>query len=143
MSKKPQDLAELARGTTGALTRRLKAESRNITSLPAPQQAVLARLQLKPDQTSAELAREEVVRPQSMSRTVMQLLDAGFITVHPSPDDGRQRLLRLTPKGNSTIETLRLGKNDWLRQKLHTLDPTQRATIAQAMSLLKSLLETP
>lgn len=125
------------------MTRRLKAESRNITSLPAPQQAVLARLQLKPDQTSAGLAREELVRPQSMSRTVMQLLDAGLIMVRPSPGDGRQRLLRLTQEGNAVIETLRLGKNDWLRQRLGTLDPSQQATIAQAMDLLESLLDTP
>lgn len=52
-----------------------------------------------PDLTAQDVA-DITGRPRnSISRAVHRMLDEGYLTRSPDPDDGRQALLRITPKG--------------------------------------------
>ena len=52
-----------------------------------------------PDLTAQDVA-DITGRPRnSISRAVHRMLEEGYLTRSPDPDDGRQALLRITPKG--------------------------------------------
>ena len=52
------------------------------------------------DELTAQDVADVTGRPRnSISRAVHRMLDEGFLTRSPDPDDGRQALLRLTSKG--------------------------------------------
>src|SRR5450631_3015923 len=83
----------------GQLVRRLRMEA-NPGELSWSQIAVLARLDKAGGMmTTAELARAERVKPQSMGTTLSDLEQAGLVQRRPHPSDGRQVLFALTPEG--------------------------------------------
>jgi DNA-binding MarR family transcriptional regulator len=61
--------------------------------------AVLARLAKDGAATTADLARAESVKPQSMGATVATLEELGLVQRKPHRTDGRQMNIELTAKG--------------------------------------------
>jgi len=60
---------------------------------------------IDPDGTRpGELARRAGVTPQAMAEFVRYLEGRGYVERVPDPDDGRARLVRLTPKGRKAAE---------------------------------------
>jgi len=74
------------------LTRRLRAES-NKHELSWSQLAVTARLEMAGPSTTAELARAEAVKPQSMGATLGALEEAGLVERSADSTDGRRVIL--------------------------------------------------
>jgi DNA-binding MarR family transcriptional regulator len=130
------DLARVA----GGLMRRLRAASQADRFTPS-QRSALPRRDAGGPTTIAELARAELVRPQSMRATVGALEERGILSRSPHPTDGRQVVLSLTDDGRAALAELRRAKYDWLARTLDDrLDPAERETLAQATELMKRLM---
>ncbi|MEP9395713.1 MarR family transcriptional regulator [Gordonia sp. VNQ95] len=96
------DVASDLRITLGALIRRLRLH-RSPDDPTVPETAVLARLDREGTATSADLARQEQISPQSMGATIATLLDRGLITRAPDPNDGRRAVLCLNDIGRAAL----------------------------------------
>ena len=51
----------------------------------------------------------------TVSRQVSTLVDLGFITRGPDPDDGRAQALSLTDEGEALLVAIREGRDRWLQ----------------------------
>src|ERR1700758_4010114 len=102
-SPDPSDaVTELAR-SLGLLHRRLRAAGGGVAAeasvLSWTQLAVLSRLGKEGPATTADLARAEGMKPQSMGTVVAALEELGIVERKPHPTDGGQMNIELTAKG--------------------------------------------
>ena len=82
--------------------------------LTPAQVSVLLRLENGGAFTVSSLAREEGMRPQSMSSVVASLQKSGLVKGAPDPNDGRQTLMSLTPRCMNWLRKGRAARQDWL-----------------------------
>ncbi|MBS1870189.1 MAG: MarR family transcriptional regulator [Actinobacteria bacterium] len=126
-------LAHELRETIGRLVRRLRREP----GPPAPQLAVLGRLDREGPASVSDLAAAERMRPQSMAQTVHDLEAAGSVTRRPDPADKRRRFVELTAAGAELLRATRARREGWLGDALEReLTPAERALVAEAVALL-------
>ena len=125
----------------GQLVRRLRAEA-NPGELSWSQVATLARLEKRGPLTTADLARAESMKPQSMGTTLADLEEQGLVERRPHPTDGRQVLFALTAAGVEARRKRRIAKQEWLLAAMAKLDPAERKTLVAATPLLKRLGES-
>jgi len=124
----------------GQLLRRLRAES-NPDGLTWSQTVALSRLEKAGPLTTADLARAESVKPQSMGATLAELEREGLVERHPHPTDGRQVLFALTAEGVEARRKRSAAKQKWLLAAMARLDPDERETLVSAAALIKRLSE--
>ncbi|MFF7729481.1 MarR family winged helix-turn-helix transcriptional regulator [Streptomyces sp. NPDC008001] len=132
--------ADLA-ATVSQLMRRLREASPQGALTPS-QRTVLGRLANGGPATTADLARAELVRPQSMRAIVGRLEELGLVARSPHPTDGRQVLFSLTGLGTEAVSSVRHSKHAWLADAIaHRLTGEERQTLADATRLLKRLAD--
>lgn len=124
----------------GQLLRRLRAES-NPDGLTWSQTSALARLQAAGPTTTADLARAEGVKPQSMGATLAELERDGLVARQPHPTDGRQVLFALTAEGIEARRKRSAAKQKWLVAALEELSPEDRALLYSSIGLIRRLSE--
>lgn len=107
-----------------------------VDEVTASQSAALGRLVRDGATTTAELARAEGVRPQSMGATVQALEDLGLVTRTQDPTDGRRTIVAATDAGRTARARTRL-----LAERLATLDPDDRAVVVRSLQILEPLVE--
>ena len=132
------NVSDFAR-TLGRLVRHMRAAAAQ-HELSLTESAVLARLGNEGPATTAELARAEGMRPQSMSAAVAALEERGLIERKPHPSDGRQVNIALTDKGAAVRDSTKDLKRAWLAQATAGLDQDERRVLAQAGEILERLL---
>ncbi len=125
----------------GQLLRRLRAES-NPDELTWSQTVALARLEKAGPMTTADLARAEFVKPQSMGATLAELEREGLVERHPHPTDGRQILFALTEGGFEARRKRSAAKQKWLLAAMAKLNPGEQQTLVSAAALIKRLGES-
>src|SRR5580704_4030216 len=125
----------------GQLVRRLRRDA-NPSELSWSQIATLARLDKAGAMTTADLARSEFVKPQSMGTTLADLEQAGLVQRRPHPTDGRQVLFALTAAGIDARRKRSLARREWLLAAMDRLDPADRQTLLAAAALIKQLAES-
>jgi DNA-binding MarR family transcriptional regulator len=103
--------------------------------------ATLARLDKAGWMTTADLARAELVKPQSMGTTLADLEQAGLVQRRPHPTDGRQVLFALTAEGTEARRQRSIAKREWLLAAMAKLDPAEQQTLIAAAALIKRLAE--
>jgi DNA-binding MarR family transcriptional regulator len=138
-----RDVESLVGDLTHALrlmVHRLRAEAGG-DGLSLSESAALRRLDTDGAMTTAELARAENVRPQSMSATVATLEHAGMVRRRPHPTDGRQVLLELTDEGAALRAHKKLVKRTWIAGAVAQLSDEEQAVLFRAAGLLKRLAE--
>jgi DNA-binding MarR family transcriptional regulator len=123
---------------TGQLTRRLRAVS-NRRELTWSQVAIMARLEEAGPMTTAELARAEAVKPQSMGGTLAVMEEEGLVERQPHPTDGRQILVALTLLGRETREQVSLAKREWLLAAVGKLTSAEQEILIKAVDLIRRL----
>lgn len=124
----------------GLLVRRARAATGS-HELSLAEAAVLGRLAAGGPATTAELARAEAVKPQSMGTTIAALAARDLVQRRPDPTDGRQRTIELTAKGAALRQRSREAKHSWLAQAIARLDQPDQATLFAAGAIIKRLAE--
>ncbi|MFZ0084134.1 MAG: MarR family transcriptional regulator [Candidatus Acidiferrales bacterium] len=128
----------------GMLVRRLRsavpAESES-HELSWAQLAVMRRLDTDGPATTADLARAEGVKPQSMGATVAALEEMGIVERKAHPTDGRQMNIALTAKGASVRKNTRSAKRMRLAQAIAKLDAREQKSLPAVTELIKRLAE--
>ena len=110
--------------------------------LSLPQRAALSRLDRSGPMTSAALARLEQVSPQSMGATLAGLEQEGLLARRPDPDDGRQVVLSLTPRGAQVVSERRSARVQQLAAVLDAeFTPDELARLGDAAGLLERLAD--
>jgi DNA-binding MarR family transcriptional regulator len=124
------------RPVLGQLVRRVRAES----GVSIGQLAVLGLLDRDGPQSTSELASAQLVRHQSMARTVSQLVQAGAVDQQPHPSDGRKTQLSISALGRDLLEHERERRVDWLADAIgQELAPEELPVLEQAIELLARL----
>ena len=121
---------------TGQLTRRLRAVS-NTRELTWSQVAIMARLEEAGPSTTADLARAESVKPQSMGGTLAAMEAEGLVERQPHPTDGRQILYALTDEGREARRKVRLAKREWLLAAIAQLSLAEQKTLLAAVDIIR------
>lgn len=122
------------------LIRRVRAAAAS-HELSLTESAVMARLAKDGPTTTADLARAEGMKPQSMGTTVAALEEMGMVERKPHPTDGRQMNIELTSKGAATRKSAKDAKQTWLAQAILQLDKQEQATLFAAGEIMKRLAE--
>jgi DNA-binding MarR family transcriptional regulator len=124
----------------GLLVRRVRAAAAS-HELSLTESAVMARLSKHGPATTAELARAESIKPQSMGTTIAALEEQGLVERKPHPTDRRQVNIELSAKGAAVRQTAREAKRTWLAQAVAQLDEQERETLFKAGEIIKRLVE--
>jgi DNA-binding MarR family transcriptional regulator len=134
-----RSLSELTQAI-GLLVRRVRAATA-AQELSWGESAVLGRLARGGPATTAELARAEAVKPQSMGTTIAALAAKGLVQRRPHPTDGRRIHIQLTAQGAATRQRIKDAKHTWLAKVVSELDPRDQETLFAAGEILKRLAE--
>ncbi len=126
--------------TIGLLVRRVRAAAAS-HELSLTEAAVMARLAKHGPATTADLARAESMKPQSMGATIAALEELGMVERKPHPTDGRQVNIELTAKGAAVRKSAKDAKRMWLAQAIAQLDGQERDTLFAAGKIIKRLVE--
>lgn len=122
----------------GQLLRRLRAEF-NPDGLSWSQTVVLSLLDKAGPMTTADLARAESVKPQSMGATLSDLERDGLVSRRAHPTDGRQVLFALTPAGIAARNKRSAAKQKWLLDAMAKLSPAEQQTLLSSAALIRRL----
>jgi DNA-binding MarR family transcriptional regulator len=140
MASKPETELQEFTQAIGMLVRRVRAAGR-AHELSLSESAVLATLDREGPVTTADLARTQSVKPQSMGATVAALAKSGMVARRAHPTDGRQRLIALTAKGTAVRKSMKDAKHTWLAEAVSGLEKRERETLFRAGEILRRLAE--
>ncbi len=141
MPRKTLDTAAIDFGhAIGLLVRRIRAAAAS-QELSLTEAAVMAHLMKDGPATTADLARAEGMRPQSMGTTIAALEEMGIVERKPHPTDGRQVTIELTAKGAAVRKSAKDAKRTWLAQAIAQLDKKEQATLFAAGEIIRRLAE--
>jgi DNA-binding MarR family transcriptional regulator len=135
------DLGAQVRSAVGRLYRRFRSE-RPEGGLGDAALDVLTRLHKRGPQTLTQLSEHDRVSPATMSQTVNRLTSAGYAVRTPDPDDRRKVLFSATAEGDELAGAARAQRNAWLDQRLQALSAEDRAVLARATALLRSIADS-
>ncbi len=124
----------------GQLVRRVRSEL-DPSDYSLSQLGVLTRLEQHGPMTTADLARAESMKPQSMGTLVVSLEQAGLVERQAHPTDRRQWLIALTRAGLAERHQRHGAKIAWVLEAVRELDDEQRRTLAAAVPLIRRLAE--
>jgi DNA-binding MarR family transcriptional regulator len=126
---------------TAQLLRRLRTEASG-DNLTWSQSAVLSQLEKLGPTSTADLARIESVKPQSMSATLWVLEEQGLVERSAHPVDGRQILFALTRTGVALRKARSRLKRTWLARALAQLTQSELRTLLAAAGPMKKLADS-
>ena len=89
--------------------------------------------------TTADLARVEAMRPQSMGAVLTGLKQKGLVQHRPHSTDGRQIEFALTTAGTEARKERKDAKRAWLLAAMAKLDAQEQQTLIAAIPLIKRL----
>ncbi|WP_329122266.1 MarR family winged helix-turn-helix transcriptional regulator [Streptomyces sp. NBC_01465] len=140
----PPDAGKVAAELTvalGRVVRRMRSASPESLLTPS-QRSVLSRLVRGGPATTAELARLELVRPQSMRLTVGALEERGLVERAPDPSDGRQVVVSVSAQGRRAVDDARIDTQSWLTGAIEgELDAGELRTLSDAVALLERIVQ--
>jgi DNA-binding MarR family transcriptional regulator len=141
MAERTEELAvsELAESIV-LLVRRVRAASDDDHDLSLAERSLLGRLNRDGACTTADLARLEHMKPQSMGAIVAGLVEKGLVGRKPHPTDGRQMLIDLTPKGAAIRRSIRAAKESWIAQAVAGLSPSEKTTLFAAGEIMRQMV---
>jgi DNA-binding MarR family transcriptional regulator len=123
----------------GLLVRRVRAATAS-HELSLTEAMVLGRLEREGSATTADLARSEGIKPQSMGTIIAALEERGMVERKPHPTDGRQVNIELTTKGAAVRKITGDAKRMWLAQAIAQLDEEEQKTLFAAGGIIKRLV---
>ena len=141
MPRKTLDIAVIdLMQSIGLLVRRVRTAAGS-HELSLTEASVMGRLAKHGPATTADLARAEGMKPQSMGTTIAALEEMGMVERKPHPTDGRQVNIGLTSRGAAVRKSAKDAKQTWLMQAISQLDESERETLFKAGEIIKRLGE--
>ena len=90
--------------------------------------------------TAGELGEILNLEKSSVSRMLRKLIDAGEVEERVSPNDARSKLLKLTARGEATLEAInRFGHGQVAAAFLHLSDEERRIVVAGLSAYAEAL----
>ncbi|MCV7281351.1 MarR family transcriptional regulator [Mycolicibacterium flavescens] len=89
----------------------------------------------------SDLAALDHCSQPTMTTQVRRLEDAGMVTRRVDPDDARAVLIEITAEGVDTLRQVRIDRGAAIDPYLDRLDDQDRDTLAEAVRVLRRLLE--
>ena len=90
---------------------------------------------------TADLARAEGVKSQSMGTAIATLEKMGLVERRAHPTDGRQMNIVLTAKGKTMRKKTREAKHAWLAHAIEKLDKKEQEKLFAAGEVIKKLVD--
>ncbi|QCK87055.1 GNAT family N-acetyltransferase [Phreatobacter aquaticus] len=110
------------------------------SSLTLAEARVLYELYTRDALTGASLATELALDAGYLSRILKRFEDQGWIARTPSPDDGRQNLIALTPEGRAYFAPFDAASRVEIASHIAHLDEPARDRLVAAMGLIERLI---
>jgi len=133
------EIAESLLAGVGLVVRRMR-QLPTEGGLSMPERSALSRLDRGGPATSAELARESQISPQSMGATLAGLTQRGLIERGRDPDDGRRVVLSVTQAGLNLLRSKRSTRSQQIARALtQEFTPAELKRLRAAASLLDRL----
>lgn len=109
--------------------------------LPSAQARLLAIIEAHGEARIGDLAAVDHCSQPTMTTQVRRLEDAGLVTRTVDPGDGRAVRIRITPEGIHTLTAVRADRAAAIEPQLARLEPADRLVLADAVVVLRRLLE--
>jgi DNA-binding MarR family transcriptional regulator len=98
--------------------------------------------------TQIEIARRLGITPPSLSETVRTAAHRGLVEQHVDSDDGRRKILKLTPEGRKAMQTIVKGVNIAESRMVDGIEPAQIVSVVEVLrrvnrNLARILQEEP
>ncbi|MFD4555879.1 MarR family winged helix-turn-helix transcriptional regulator [Streptomyces sp. NPDC058469] len=104
---------------------------------------VLQVLELRGAVRQSILAQDLGQAPRSVTQSIEALEREGLIERTPDPDDGRSKLVRLTPKGTTALTAGTAAGEEALRKVFGPMEPAQLAALDRLLDTIQAGLPTP
>ncbi len=132
-------MANDLRPTLLKLARALRREA-HLNGVTAAQAGLLAAVAACPDYGVKELAAREGISSPAITRNLDKLEEAGLIDRSRSTSDARRITLELTPRGRSTLRSIRSQRTALLVAMLAGLTPDELSKVSEASDALRRIL---
>ncbi len=109
--------------------------------LPSAQARLLATIEAQADARIGDLAAVDHCSQPTMTTQVRRLEEAGLVTRTADPGDARAVRIRITPDGMRTLTAVRADRAAAIEPQLAQLDPAARLVLAEAVQVLRRLLD--
>jgi DNA-binding MarR family transcriptional regulator len=131
--------AALLRSAVSGLQRRLRAQDENGGIAPTSL-GILARLLRVGVSSATEIAQLEHLQPQSLTRSLQSLEEAGLIDRWIDEDDRRRTSIAITDKGETLLRGTIRKRVAWLARVMESrLSPDERDTLRAAAVLMERM----
>jgi DNA-binding MarR family transcriptional regulator len=133
--------ARRLRASLARLQRRLRAE-RGETGLGPSRYGALACLYRNGPMSAVELAAQERLQPQSLTRVLAALEEQHLISRRPDEADRRRIRIEITPAGTERLRVAVARQETWLAEALRArFSPVERDLMMLAIRLMDRLAD--
>jgi DNA-binding MarR family transcriptional regulator len=134
-------MARAIRRSVHRIARRLRAE-RSTHDLSMSKRSVLGRLFRNGSLTASDLAAQERIQPQSLTRLIADLEKRGLIARHQRASDRRLLHIEITPAGRDLLIKDAHEQDQWLTAAMtSSMTSVERELLALGARLLESLAD--
>ncbi|HEY9261978.1 MarR family winged helix-turn-helix transcriptional regulator [Chitinophaga sp.] len=142
ITKEDQAIAQALRSLITKMTKRLRRQISNPSSLSVAEGSVLSILMNHKEVYPSELGAQLSISSQFMSQILNRLEGLGYISRRASPEDGRKTLVSLTKKGKGMIEESRQEREEWLADVISDrYNSREKKVIKEALELLTTVAD--
>jgi DNA-binding MarR family transcriptional regulator len=109
--------------------------------LPSAQARLLATVEVQGEARIGDLAAVDHCSQPTMTTQVRRLEDAGLVSRTVDPGDARAVRIRITAEGRRTLNAVRADRAAAIEPQLAMLEPADREVLAEAVQVLRRLLD--
>lgn len=126
---------------TTVIEKRLKRGFADHYDITLPRFDVMAALDRNPQGMSmGQLSQALLVSNGNVTGVVQALVRDGYVSLAPSPTDGRSSIVRLSETGRECFAGLAEAHHEWIEGMLAGLDRDARGQLYQLLGMLKDSL---
>lgn len=126
---------------TTVIEKRLKRGFADRYDITLPRFDVMAALDRNPQGMSmGQLSQALLVSNGNVTGVVQALVRDGYVSLAPSPTDGRSSIVRLSETGRECFAGLAEAHHEWIEGMLAGLDREARGQLYQLLGMLKDSL---
>lgn len=137
----PDDMIDSLRASSRSLVRELGFMGGSFAGTDLSPSAVHALIEIERSGiTARDLATTLMLEKSSVSRMLRKLIAAGYVTEVADDEDGRTKILSLTPKGKERVVGIHNYARAQVSRALGRLQPGQQRVVQDGLSLYASAL---